>query len=66
MPEPDDLKDKLQDSREIAFELLHDLSANPVTNSEETCLALVSEILGLLTSGIDKARRVIEHWPEEP
>lgn len=63
MSEPADLLDKLQDSRGIALDLIHDLSANPVTAQEERSLRAVSEIQALVASAIRKTTILIERWP---
>lgn len=63
MAGPSDLLDKLTDSKEIALELVNDLSGNPVTSSEEALLCLVMDVCNLLRSATDKTERLIEDWP---
>jgi len=66
MAEPVDLKVKIEDSQEIALGLIHDLSSNPVTSDELSCLKLTNDIISLLASGINKCQELIDAWPGEP
>lgn len=63
---PADLQDKLQDSRVIALDLMHDLTGNPVDAAEERSLRTVSEIQVLLASALHKTTILIENWPGGP
>lgn len=64
MSEPADLKEKLEDAREIALDLVHDLSGNPVSSCEELCLMQVSAALALIRSALGKIAEAMERWPE--
>ncbi len=66
MSDPAELLDKLGDTREIALDLIHDLSANPVTDQEERSLRTVIEIQAQVASAMHKTTILIENWPEGP
>jgi len=66
MPEPNDLVDKLADSQEIAHELLHDLTANPVNPHEATLISICVRVRGLIASAFRAALTLVDAWPKEP
>lgn len=65
MSTPADLLDKLQDTRDIALDLIHDLSGNPVDPQEERSLKTVCDIQDLVASALHKTTILIENWPAD-
>lgn len=65
MAEPNDLVDKLEDSREIVLELINQLTVNPVTLKELSMIGSCTKILNNIKSAIGKGEELVENWEEE-
>ena len=63
MPEPVDLLNKLEDSKEIALDLVNELSGNPVSSLEEELLSHVMDVCNLLRSAVRKTEHLVTDWP---
>lgn len=64
MPQPIDLLDKLHDSRDIALELLNDLSGNPVDPDEIPLVGMVIGAYNNINHAIEVTQRLVTGWEE--
>ena len=66
MAEPIDLLDKLHDSRDIALELLNDLSENPVDPDEIPLVGMCIGAYNNINHAIEVTQRMVTGWEGRP
>lgn len=62
MAQPIDLLEKLHDSRDIALELMNDLSGNPVDPDEIPLVGMVIGVYNNINHAIDATQRLVTGW----